>query len=231
MNEQRGIVALVPMRHESERVPGKNFRSFAGRPLFHHIIEALLEAECFQRVVVDTDSPVVISGVREHFPDVSVIERPDHLRDGRISMNDVLIHTTSRVDAHYFLQTHSTNPLLKPGTIRRAVETFFSTLPDHDSLFSVSRIQARLWTEEGTPLNHDPDRLLRTQDLAPVYQENSCIYIFDRDTLQRRVNRIGECPIYFELDSIESWDIDDEMDFRVAELLYINRERLVRDRG
>ena len=76
-------------------------------------------------------------------------------------------------------------------------------------------------------MNHDPNQLLRTQDLAPIYEENSCIYIFNRATLEERRNRIGYHPLLFEIDRIESWDIDDEQDFRIAELLYAEREKLL----
>jgi len=224
--DRPSIVALVPMRHDSERVPGKNYRPFAGRPLFHHIVIALVNSNCFSKVAVDTDSPQVIADLRENFPEVLILERPIHLRDGAIPMNDVLMHSTSQLTADYYLQTHCTNPLLTSGTISRAIQTFLSGLPEYDSLFSVKRLQTRLWTAGGVPLNHDPDRLVRTQDLPMVYEENSCIYIFDRQTLKKRANRIGERPLHFEMDLIESWDIDEEIDFRTAELIFLNREQL-----
>ncbi len=226
MIDRPNIVALVPMRHDSERVPGKNYRPFAGRPLFHHIVSTLLKSGCFSEVAIDTDSSLVMADVRENFPEVHILERPIHLRDGAIPMNDVLMHSTSQVKADYYLQTHCTNPLLTSGTISRAVHAFLSGLPEHDSLFSVKRLQTRLWSAGGDPLNHDPDRLIRTQDLPIVYEENSCIYIFDRQTLKKRANRIGERPLRFEMDLIESWDIDDEIDFRTAELIFLNREQL-----
>ena len=81
-------------------------------------------------------------------------------------------------------------------------------------------MQTRLWNTSGQPVNHDPQVLLRTQDLPPVYEENSNIYIFKRETLERRGNRLGERPLIFEIDRLESWDIDEEIDFAVAEFLY-----------
>ena len=96
-----------------------------------------------------------------------------------------------------------------------------------DSLFSVTRIQTRLWDSSGRAVNHDPAVLLRTQDLPPLYEENSCLYIFTRSTLESRHNRIGERPLMFEIDRLEAWDIDEESDFRIAELLYNEREGLL----
>jgi CMP-N-acetylneuraminic acid synthetase len=204
------------MRHHSERVPGKNYRDFAGLPLYAHIVSSLARCEEIDQVVIDTDSPVIMEDAARRFPEVLVIERPEPLRDGMISMNDVLCHTVAHVDAEHFLQTHSTNPLLRPETISRAIQDYFSP-NDHDSLFSVTRLQTRLYDQDGRPLNHDPAVLLRTQDLPPIFEENSNLYIFPRELLLNRRARIGLSPLMFEVEKIEAWDIDDESDFLIAE--------------
>jgi CMP-N-acetylneuraminic acid synthetase len=134
-------------------------------------------------------------------------------------MNDVLLNDVRQVPADYYLQTHSTNPFLSTATISKAIDTFLQTRPEADSLFSVTRLQTRLWDSQGRPVNHDPSVLLRTQDLPPLFEENSCLYIFSRATLEQRGNRIGEHPLMFEIDPIEAWDIDEEIDFRMAELI------------
>lgn len=219
------IAAFVPMRHESERVPGKNYRVLGDRPLFHHIVGTLLEVPAISTVVIDTDSDLIREQAREAFPTVRVIDRPQHLRGGMVPMNDVLLHDISQVPADLYLQTHSTNPLLRSATVAAAIDRLLSS-PDADSLFGVTRLQTRLWIEAGRPLNHDPSVLLRTQDLPPVFEENSCIYLFTADGLARRGNRIGERPVLFEIERDEAWDIDEEVDFQVAEALYALRERL-----
>ena len=214
------IVALVPMRHHSERVPGKNYRPFAGRLLYHHIISSLLACPLIDEVVIDTDSPLIREDAAQHFPQVRLIERPEHLRAGTVPMNDVLLYDVTQVEADYYLQTHSTNPLLRTETITRAIRLFLDSYPMYDSLFSVTRIQTRLWDSLAQAINHNPAILLRTQDLPPVYEENSCLYIFTRPTLEIRRNRIGERPLMFEIDRLEAWDIDEELDFLIAEFLY-----------
>jgi CMP-N-acetylneuraminic acid synthetase len=216
------VVAIVPMRHESERVPGKNYRPLGGRPLFHHIVDTLLACPLISTVAIDTDSEVIRDSARLAFPDVQVLERPLHLRDGMISMNDVLLHDVGRLEGDLYLQTHSTNPLLRTATVTAAIERLLGD-PNSDSLFGVTRLQTRLWRADGTPLNHDRTVLVRTQDLPPVYEENSCIYLFTRDGLERHGSRIGERPILFEIPRDEAWDIDEEIDFRVVETLYALR--------
>jgi CMP-N-acetylneuraminic acid synthetase len=207
------------MRHHSQRVPGKNYRPLAGKPLFHHIITSLLTCPEITQVVVDTDSPAITSGLQEHFPQVTILERPERLRADDVATNDVLIYDISQVQADCYLQTHSTNPLLRPETISKAIQTFISNYPVYDSLFSVTRMQTRLWDQSGRAINHDPAILIQTQDLQPVYEENSCLYIFKRQTLLARRTRLGERPMMFEIDPPEAWDIDEELDFQIVEFL------------
>jgi CMP-N-acetylneuraminic acid synthetase len=217
------IVAFVPMRHNSERVRGKNYRPLGGRPLFHHIVSTLLEVDEVDEVVIDTDSDVIMEDAQASFPDVQVIVRPEHLRAGETPMNDVLLHSTEMVPADLYLQTHSTNPLLRAETVRSGIQELLAALPERDSLFTVTPLYTRLWTPDGDAINHDPAVLLRTQDLPPVMEENSCMYLFDRETLLRCGNRIGERPILKAISAEEAWDIDDELDWRVVEALYAER--------
>lgn len=213
------LAALVPMRHHSQRVPGKNYRPLAGKPLFQHILETLNAVPEIDSVIVDTDSEPVMDGVRRLFPDVKLIPRPEHLRADDVPMNDILLHDTAQVQADFYLQTHSTNPLLKPETISRGIQLLFTNYPKYDSLFSVTRLQTRLYWQDGRAINHNPLELIQTQDLPPVYEENSCIYLFTRENLERKKHRIGDKPLMFEIPRLEAIDIDEESDFQLADLL------------
>lgn len=218
------LVALMPMRHSSERVPGKNYRPFGdGRPLFHHTLDALQGCRLIDRIVIDTDSPTIAEQCAKNYPDVVVIDRPENLRDGMTPMNDVLLHDVNSVDADFYLQTHSTNPVMTSETVTRAVETFFKNYPVYDSLFSVTKVQTRFWDSLARAINHNPNILIRTQDLPPFYEENSCLYLFERNTLIQRHNRIGNRPFLFEMSPYEAVDIDEEIDFKVAEEIFRHR--------
>jgi len=219
------LVAFVPMRHHSQRVPGKNYRLLAGKPLFHHVVETLLAVPEIAEILVDTDSDPIMDGVRQYFPQVTVLPRPEHLRADDVPMNDILIHDTAQVQADFYLQTHSTNPLLKPQTVSRAIQSLITSYPNYDSLFSVTRLQTRLYDGHGHAINHDPKVLIQTQDLPPVYEENSCLYIFTRENLLRRHHRIGQKPIMFEIDAEEAWDIDEELDFAITDFLLRRKDQ------
>ena len=218
-----GLVALVPMRHSSERVVGKNYRLLDGRPLFHHIVSTLLAVPQIDLVAIDTDSPTILEDAAQAFPQVQLIERPAHLLGGDVPMNDILLHDTTVIESDLYLQTHSTNPLLRSETIIAALDAFTAARDRYDSLFSVTALQTRFWTADGRAINHDPEVLLRTQDLPPIMEENSCLYVFTAETLRERGNRIGERPLLFPIDRAEAWDIDEEIDWTVVEALVRQR--------
>lgn len=214
------IAALVPMRHNSQRVPEKNFRILAGKPLFHHILSTLLEVPELDSIYVDTDSPVITEGIEDSFPGVNIINRPEHLRADGISMNRIIAHDMPVIGADLYLQTHSTNPLLKARTISKAIQTYLEKKRSGiDSLFSVTRLQTRLYDQEGQALNHNPGELIQTQDLPPLYEENSCIYLFTEVGLKENGHRIGSSPYLFETSPDEAWDIDTPLDFEIVDYL------------
>lgn len=213
------LIALVPMRHHSQRVPGKNYRDLAGKPLYQHIIETLLAVPEVNAVIVDTDSEPVMNGLRENFPQVRIIHRPEHLRADNMPMNEILIHDTEQYPADFYLQTHSTNPLIRAETISRAVQLLLTDYPNYDSLFSVTRWQSRFYDKDGNAVNHNPRELIQTQDLPPMYEENSCIYIFTRENLIAKRHRISDHPLMFEIPRLEAVDIDEESDFQIADIL------------
>ena len=213
------IVALVPMRHHSQRVKGKNYRPLAGKPLYQHILSTLESCPGIAEIVVDTDSEVVVDGIKDKYPQVKVVNRPEHLRAEETPMNEILMHDTAQVEADFYLQTHSTNPLLTAKTISTAIQVMEEQYPAYDTLFSVTRRQTRYWDQLGRAINHNPAILLQTQDLPPVFEENSCLYIFTRKTLELHRNRIGLRPYLYEIDADEAWDIDEEIDFKIVDLL------------
>ncbi len=212
---------LLPMKGHSERVPGKNMRSFKGVPLYHSVMKEILKSRFTGIIYVDTDSPVITEDINRNFPEVRIIERPENLCGDEVSMNRIIGYDISVISGDFFLQTHSTNPLLSIETIDRAIDFFFSNRKKYDSVFGVNRIQSRLYDHKGKAINHDPDELIRTQDLKPVYEENSTLYIFSRDSFAKAGNRrIGSNPYLFEVPHAESIDIDTQADFDMAAYLY-----------
>lgn len=215
------ITALLPMKGHSERVPNKNLRDFCARPLYHHVMDSLLASKHIKQVVINTDSETIAGDAKKHFGRVRIIDRPEEIRGDFVEMNTIIGYDLSQCGGEHFLQTHSTNPLLTTATIDKAIERYFEGMGEHDSLFSVTRWQTRFYDKEGKPVNHNPKELLRTQDLPPLYEENSNIYIFSKDSFIKAGNkRIGLKPQMFQMDRLEAIDIDEESDFLMAGAIY-----------
>ena len=223
------ICCIVPIKHNSERVPGKNYRSFNGKPLFEIIVEKLLKCNMISTIVIDTNSPIIESAVQDKYKEKNIIlyRRPEHLWSGTTPTNVLIENVIQDLNLKFdlFIQTHVTNPLLSIETIKKCIETYKIQLEKgFDSLMTVKELRTRLYTkdkdEKVDALNHNPNELIPTQDLEPLYEENSCLYLFTKDTLFKRHHRVGYKPFLYVMSDIESMDIDYETDFIIAETLH-----------
>ena len=225
-DQEPRVVALLPMKGHSERVAGKNFRDFCGKPLFRWVLDTLLAIDEIDRVVINTDARQLLAahGLVEGTR-VVIRDRPAEICGDLVSMNRVLADDVAHVDADIYLMTHTTNPLMKVETVKAALAAFQEARAAGraDSLFTVDRIQTRFYRADGSPVNHDPKHLVRTQDLEPWFEENSNLYIFTRDSFAATDARIGEKPMMFESPKFESIDIDtpDDWEFAVAAARYL----------
>ena len=225
------IKVLLPMKGTSERVPNKNMKDFNGRPLYHAIMEVLLKYKYIEKVIINTDSEVIAEDAKKNFKEsILIIDRPKEIQGGDVSMNVIINYDLSKVDGEHFVQTHSTNPLLRVETLDKAIEIYFENLDKYDSLFSVTKVQTRFYDKNANPINHNPNELLRTQDLEPLYEENSNFYIFSKESFKNAGNRrIGLKPKIFEVNKLEAIDIDEPEDFILAEILYRNRDKIFKE--
>jgi CMP-N-acetylneuraminic acid synthetase len=206
------------MKDHSERVKGKNFRDFCGKPLYEHILQTLDRTYAVDEILINTDSPRIMMEAPKVSSKVRILERPEGIRGDFVSMNKIIAHDLQHTEAQIILQTHSTNPLLKAETLAQALRAFTDD-EQCDSLFGVNEYHSRFYFTDGRPVNHDPEDLIRTQDLPPLYEENSSLYVFTHESFAKHQRRIGEKPRFFPVPRIEAIDIDDEFTFRLAELL------------
>jgi CMP-N-acetylneuraminic acid synthetase len=213
------IVALLPMKANSERVPGKNFREFVDKPLFQWILNSLLAIPEIDVVVINTDARNILAenGLSDSDRVLIRDRRPDICGD-HVSMNKILADDIDNVPADIYLMTHTTNPLLSSSSIRYALNEYRRRCAagDIDSLFTVNKIQTRFYRENGEPINHNPNHLVRTQDLEPWYEENSNLYIFSRKSFTATNARIGQRPGMFVTPKFEALDIDEPEDWDMA---------------
>ena len=213
------ITALLPMKGVSERIPKKNLKLFGSKPLFHHILNSLIDSKYISNVVVNTDCKNIKLSILDCFDNITIHDRAENIVGNYVSMNKIIEWDIDKIESDFFIQTHSTNPLITTKTIDLAISKFLENKDKFDSLFSVTKIQKRFYNSNSKPFNHNP-QMLTTQHLVPLYEENSCIYIFSKSSFHENNGRIGKNPLMFETNKIESIDIDDINDFKIAELIH-----------
>jgi CMP-N-acetylneuraminic acid synthetase len=216
------VIALLPMKANSERVKGKNFRNFNGKPLFRWILDTLLQVEEIDQIVINTDARHILAA--NGLTDTSRIlirDRKSEICGDLVSMNSVIADDIAVIPADIYLMTHTTNPLISSNTIRRALNAFNQERIGGlaDSLFTVDKMQTRFYRADCSAINHDPNKLIRTQYLEPWFAENSNLYLFTRESFAATNARIGRKPMMFEGPRFESIDIDDQEDWDLAVII------------
>ena len=208
------ISALVPIKRESQRVPDKNFKIINDKPLFYWILSSLNQSKYIDEIIINCDDIFVEKTLLEYFDFLKFVYRPKNLMGNEISMNKIIFSTLDHCKNESILQTHTTNPLLSVETIDLAIEQHIKNKTDY---FSVTKLQERLYDKNGKAINHNIDELIQTQDLEPIYLENSGFYIFSKNNFKNSNNRISLKSVFYETQFPENIDIDNQNDFATAE--------------
>lgn len=211
------ITALLPIKASSQRVPDKNFRLLGNKPLYKWVLDELLTCNEIDKIVINTDAIERFNLEDNYLDKVILSERPQELRGHEVSMNLIIQYELEKTQSDLMIQTHATNPFLKSSTISDFVNYFKEK--KCTSLFSVEKIQQRFYTSQVEPYNHDPKELIQTQDLEPLFLENSTLYGFTKESFRKNKTRIGEMAKMYQMSSLESIDIDTEDDWRIADLI------------
>ncbi|MFN4156371.1 MAG: cytidylyltransferase domain-containing protein [Paracoccaceae bacterium] len=231
MNGSNRCVALLPMKANSQRVKGKNFRPLHGKPLFAWVLDSLLSIDAIDAVVINTDARDILAecGLRES-KRIIIRDRKPELCGDTVSMNRILADDIAAVPAETYLMTHTTNPMLSRATIFSALSAYHAAVKSGqgDSLFTVNKIQTRFYRADGSAVNHDPANLIQTQDLEPWFEENSNLYVFSPASFAAANARIGKKPVLHVMDKTEAIDIDTPEDWALAEAVAAVRYPAVR---
>lgn len=208
-------VAIVPMKLNNSRLPGKNTKSFTdGKPLCYYILSTLLKVSGVDEVYVYCSN----QDIQNFIPDgVKYLKRSTSLDQNTTKMNEVLQAFAKDVPADIYVMTHTTAPFITVQSIEKGLEAVKSG--EYDSSFAAKRLQDFLW-KDGKPFNYQLNAIPRTQDLEPLYEETSGFYIYTSDVIKRMNRRIGCKPYIVEVSEIESVDIDEAEDFEIADAIH-----------
>lgn len=218
-------IAFLPCRKGSQRVPNKNTRPFAGVEggLLRIKLEQLLSCKKIDKIYLSSDDDVVLDiGQSMHDNRIIISKRPDYLCQSSTSTDEVIRYVPNLIkEDATIIWTHVTSPFLKAETYENMLDMYYEHLLDFDSLMSVNELRTFIWKKEGA-INYDRmvERWPRTQTLETWYEINSGVFIADRSIYTKLLDRIGRHIFLYPTSKIESFDIDWQEDFDLAEILY-----------
>ena len=220
------IVALVPIKFNSERVKEKNIRKFCdGTPLVQFILKSLVASKKIDEIYVYCSDDKIKNYLIEG---VEYLQRPKFLDSNTANANDIIREFIKEVDADIYVLSHATSPFTKTESIDKCIESVINS-NDYDSAFMVKKIQTFMW-QDNKPINFDPNHFPRTQDLKPVYMEGSGAFVFPKETFKKYNRRVGIKPCLVEADSIENFDIDTEEEMKIAQAIYSSMLKMGREK-
>lgn len=207
------VTAIMPIKLNNERCPGKNTRMLGGKPLMQYELDNLIKTDMCDSINVYCSDEAVIqflpSGVR-------FLKRPDYLDLPTSNFTQIFSCFTEEIDSDIYVYAHATAPFITVDTMKECIKAVVSG--EYDSAFCAVKLQDYLW-KAGEPVNFDASNIPRTQDLDPIYKETSGVYVFTKEVFNRYRRRIGKSPFIKEVSFKESVDIDNPKDFELAEVL------------
>lgn len=207
------IMAVMPIKLKNERCPGKNTRLLGDKPLLQYELDSLKETGLCDEINVYCSDEAVVPFLPEG---VNFIRRPKELDLPTSNFTQIFTCFMNEKNADVYVYAHATAPFVTVDTMKQCIEAVVSG--EYDSAFCAEKLQDYLW-QDGKPLNFDATNVPRTQDLKPIFQETSGVYVFTKDVFEKYNRRIGMKPFIKEVSFREAVDIDNPEDFQLAEVM------------
>lgn len=207
------IVAFVPIKLNSERLPRKNILALGEHALCYYIFQTLLKVNGIDEIYVYCSDEKIMQYIPEK---IKFKKRSKSLDTNFTKGLDIYNAFAKDVPSDIYVLAHATSPFIKAESIQDALSKVING--DYDSAMSVEKIQTFTWYKN-KPLNYGLDDIPRTQDIEPVYIETSGFFIFKNHVLQKYGSRIGKNPYLKQVTKIEAIDIDTKDDFELAKII------------
>lgn len=207
------IVAIMPIKLNNERLPGKNTLLLGEKPLLQHELDNLLSVNEIEEIYVYCSDASVV----KYLPcGVTFLKRPSELDLPTSNFTQIFSSFAKKISADIYVYAHATAPFVSKETMTKCIEAVSSG--EYDSAFCATKIQDFLW-KNGEPLNFDAENIPRSQDIESIYRETSGIYVFRKEVFEIYKRRIGVRPYICELGYKEAVDINTKEDFELAAAL------------
>lgn len=209
--------AIVPLKSDSRRLPGKNFLNLGGRPLAHYVVETLIDSKLFDEILIFCSDPQILKLLPAD-EQVRWLPRNPSLDGDEIKANELFHEAVADCEDGIIFLVQVTSPFLRASTIRRAMEAL--EVEGYDTVLPVSVHRTYGWTRSGedfVTLNYDPSNIPQTQNLDPIFLETSGFYGFYREKYLLHGTRIHGRVKLVPVEYDEALDIDYPEDFIVAQ--------------
>lgn len=205
-------VVFVPIKLNSQRLPNKMLLQLGDKVLCQYIFDTLVEVK--KEMDISIYCYCSDEKIKRYLPDGVIFLQRNSIFDSNETKGiDIYKSFMKIVDSDIYCLCHATSPFIRKDTIITGIKKVLNG--NHDSSFSASKIQTFAWFRN-EPMNYDFERVVRTQDIEPVYWETSAFYIFKKNILRDYNRRIGFNPHIVETDRIESIDIDEKEDYELS---------------
>jgi CMP-N,N'-diacetyllegionaminic acid synthase len=224
------LLIVVPARGGSKRLPRKNIATLCGMPLLLHTIDCIRRAGLLDRAVVSTEDTAIAEVAQQAA--ARVVMRPDEFATDTASTESVLLdalaqdQTAGNPRSEWIMTLPPTSPLREPETLTRFVAEIDRAAPDVDCIMSVTENRGDFWRwyDGGEFRRLFPDAPRRQQDRAPLFEENSAIYLTRVTSLQETGFILGRKVLPIAIGTAEALDINTADDLELAEALLARRQ-------
>ena len=213
----KNLVAVVPVRKGSQRVKNKNFKPFYKKSLLAYKIEVLKKINGIDEIIINTDSEDAIKMAKDY--GVNFHKRDPYYASSECPNSEFWGHIAENTKSEYILFTHCTNPLIKRDTYESMINLFKKEKKNYDSFNSVTEVKEFL-IHNKKPLNFRYGEAPNSQNLPDVIKLNFAINILPTEIMKKKKSLIGDNPYFYKIDQTESFDINTNHDFEVAEVLF-----------
>lgn len=224
-------IAIIPARGGSKGIPRKNVRLLAGKPLIAHTIECAQQSKNITRAIVSTDDPEIVAISRQY--GAEVVWRPAAISGDTASSETALLHvlehlkTTENCQPDLIVFLQCTSPLTAPEDIDGTVQVLLDE--GADSAFTATPFHYFLWNKnqsgEAVEINHDKCVRPMRQEKEPQYVETGAVYVMRTEGFLRAKHRFFGKTVMHITPPERRWEIDEPVDFRVAEVLMQEQRR------
>ena len=219
-NVKKDIVALIPVKGNSERVKKKNLRKFGNSNLLKLKISQIKKSKCFSKIIVSSEDEKVLKIAQKNNLDIHY--RDPYYSTSKVPMSEVYSYIASEIEGENIAWINVTNPLSGHEIYNEAAKIYSKMPKKFDCLLSAVENKQNFFYKNQR-VNFERSPWPRSQDLDPLVSLSFVINILKRKNMVKWGSCVGKKPKFFFVNPILSIDIDDNNSFKLSEIIHKNK--------